>query len=362
MARKKIQRIGLITGGGDCPGLNAAIHAVVRCAIGQYQWEVTGFLDGYEGLVEDRWTPLTYDRVAGILARGGTMLGTSNRADPFHYALSAKGKGTNRIKELLRTVHRHNLDALIVIGGDGTLTSAAKLHKLGVPVVGIPKTIDNDLKGTDVTIGFDSALTIATECIDRLHTTAEAHHRVMVVEVMGRYAGWIALRSGIAGGGDVILIPEIPYNPSVLCHALETRLKRGRRFSIVVVAEGAHPRKGKMIVNRLEKNSPDPVRLGGIGKFVAKSLEAVGFESRVNVLGHLQRGGAPTPFDRWMATQFGVMAVLTLARGNFGVMTAMQDNKIITIPLEHAVQKLHRVDPKGFEVRAAIAVGTSFGV
>jgi 6-phosphofructokinase 1 len=229
-------------------------------------------------------------------------------------------------------------------------------------VLGIPKTIDNDLKGTDVTIGFDSALTIATESIDRLHTTAEAHHRVMVVEVMGRYAGWIALRSGMAGGGDVILIPEIPYDPAILCNALETRLKRGRRFSIVVVAEGAHPKKGKMIVDRLEKNSPDPVRLGGIGKFVARSLEDVGFESRVNVLGHLQRGGTPTPFDRWIATQYGVMAVQTLARGKAGVMTAMQDNKIITIPLERAVQKLHRVDPRGVEVRSAMAVGTSFGI
>lgn len=362
MARKKIQRIGLITGGGDCPGLNAAIRAVVRSAIDQHQWEVTGFLDGYEGLVEDRWTPLTYDRVAGILTRGGTMLGTSNRADPFHYNLSAGNKGTNRVKDLLRNIHRHNLDALIVIGGDGTLTSAAKLNKMGIPVVGIPKTIDNDLKGTEVTIGFDSALTIATESIDRLHTTAEAHHRVMVVELMGRYAGWIALRAGIAGGGDAILIPEIPYDPQALCSALETRLKRGRRFSIVVVAEGAHPKKGKMVVDRVEKNSPDPVRLGGIGKFVAKTLEAVGFESRVTVLGHLQRGGAPTPFDRWVATQYGVMAVDALAKGRSGVMTAMQKNAVITIPLEHAVQKLHRVDPKGLEVRAAMAVGTSFGI
>lgn len=362
MARKKIQRIGLITGGGDCPGLNAAIRAVVRSAIGQHQWEVTGFLDGYEGLVEDRWTPLTYDRVAGILSRGGTMLGTSNRADPFHYDLSAGSKGTNRVKDLLRNIHRHNLDALIVVGGDGTLTSAAKLNKMGIPVVGIPKTIDNDLKGTEVTIGFDSALTIATECIDRLHTTAEAHHRVMVVELMGRYAGWIALRAGIAGGGDAILIPEIPYDPAALCSALETRLKRGRRFSIVVVAEGAHPRKGKMVVERMEKNSPDPVRLGGIGKFVAKSLDAVGFESRVTVLGHLQRGGAPTPFDRWVATQYGVMAVNALARGKHGVMTAMQKNAVITIPLEHAVQKLHRVDPGSHEVLSAMAIGTSFGI
>lgn len=362
MSRKKIKRIGLITGGGDCPGLNAAIRAVVRSAIDKYHWEVTGFLDGYEGLVEDRWTPLTYDRMAGLLARGGTMLGTSNRADPFHYNIAGGGKNGNRVKDLLHNVHRHNLDALIVVGGDGTLTSAAKIHKLGLPVIGIPKTIDNDLQGTDVTIGFDSALTIATECIDRLHTTAEAHHRVMVVEVMGRYAGWIALRSGIAGGGDVILIPEIPYDPQCVNDAIEARLKRGRRFSIVVVAEGAHPKKGKMLVDRIEKNSPDPVRLGGIGKFIAQQLEFAGYESRVTSLGHLQRGGSPTAFDRWTATLFGVKAVEALASGKSGVMIAVQHGEIKTPTLAHAVQKLNRVDPKSFEVRAAMAIGTSFGI
>lgn len=363
MTRKhKIERVGLITGGGDCPGLNAAIRAVVRTAIERHSWEVTGFLDGYEGLVEDRWTPLTYDRVAGIIARGGTILGTSNRADPFHYNLPGQKNSGNRVKDLLGTVHRHQLDALIVIGGDGTLTSASKLHKLGVRVIGIPKTIDNDLKGTDVTIGFDSALTIATESIDRLHSTAEAHHRVMVVEVMGRYAGWIALRSGMAGGGDVILLPEIPYSLQCVSAALESRLKRGKRFSIVVVAEGAHPKKGKMIIDRMERHSPDPVRLGGIGKFVARQLDTAGFESRVTVLGHLQRGGAPTAFDRWIATQFGVMAVSALADGKSGHMVAVRRGEVVTIPLANAIRKLHRVDPKGAEVQAAMALGTSFGV
>lgn len=362
MSKKKIKRIGIITGGGDCPGLNAAIRAVVRSAIDKYHWEVTGFLDGYEGLVEDRWTPLNYDRMSGLLTRGGTMLGTSNRADPFHYNIIAGGKSTNRVKDLMRTVHSHNLDALVVIGGDGTLTSAAKLHKLGIPIVGIPKTIDNDLQGTDVTIGFDSALTIATESIDRLHTTAEAHHRVMVVEVMGRYAGWIALRAGIAGGGDVILIPEIPYDPQRVNEAIEARLKRGRRFSMVVVAEGAHPKKGKMMVDRIEKNSPDPVRLGGIGKFVAKQLEVAGYDSRVTSLGHLQRGGEPTPFDRWTATLFGVKAVEALASGKSGVMIGVQRGEIKTPTLATAVLNLNRVDPKSFEVRAAMAIGTSFGI
>lgn len=359
---KKIHKIGLITGGGDCPGLNAAIRAVVRAAVDNHQWEVIGFLDGYEGLVEDRWTQLSYDRVAGIIARGGTILGTSNRADPFHYDIPGQKKAGSRIKDLMHTIHRHQLDALITIGGDGTLTSASRLHQLGVPVIGIPKTIDNDLKGTDVTIGFDSALTIATESIDRLHTTAEAHHRVMVVELMGRYAGWIALRSGMAGGGDVILIPEIPYTQNCLNTAIESRLKRGKRFSIVVVAEGAHFKKGKMVVDRLEKHSPDPVRLGGIGKFVANTLEAAGFESRVTVLGHLQRGGSPTAFDRWIATRFGVMAVESLAKGKSGDMVAMRKGEVVTVPLARVIQKLHRVDPRGAEVHAALAVGISFGV
>lgn len=359
---KKIQKVGVITGGGDCPGLNAAIRAVVRASIATHQWEVTGFLDGFEGLVEDRWTPLTYDRVAGVIGRGGTILGTSNRADPFHYHLPGQTKAGSRIKDLLTTVQRHELDALIVIGGDGTLTSASKLHALGLPVIGIPKTIDNDLKGTDVTIGFDSALTIATECIDRLHSTAEAHHRVMVVELMGRYAGWIALRSGMAAGGDVILIPEIPYSQRCLNAAIESRLKRGKRFSIVVVAEGAHPKKGKMIIDRLEKHSPDPVRLGGVGKYVAQSLSDAGFDSRVTVLGHLQRGGSPTAFDRWIATRFGVMAVAALAEGKSGAMVAMQKGEVVTLPLAKAIRKLHRVDPKGPEVSAARAMGTSFGI
>ncbi len=362
MPKKKIKRIGIITGGGDCPGLNAAIRAVVRSAIDKYHWEVTGFLDGYEGMVEDRWMPLTYDRMSGLLTRGGTMLGTSNRADPFRYNLIPGGKNTNRVKDLLRTVHRHNIDAMVIVGGDGTLSSAAKLNDMGLPIIGIPKTIDNDLHGTDVTIGFDSALTIATESIDRLHTTAEAHHRVMVVEVMGRYAGWIALRSGIAGGGDVILIPEIPYDPLCVNKAIEARLKSGRRFSIVVVAEGAHPKKGKMMVDRIEKNSPDPIRLGGIGKFVAQQLEHAGYESRVTSLGHLQRGGEPTHFDRWTATLFGVKAVDILASGKSGVMVAVQNGEIKTPTIASAIKKLNLVDPKSFEVRAAMAIGTSFGI
>jgi len=335
---------------------------VTRAAINEHRWEVFGFLDGYEGLVEDRWTPLTSDRVSGIISRGGTMLGTSNRADPFHYHLHNSKKTSNHVKDLLQTIKRHGLDGLVIIGGDGTLTSAAKLHKLGVPVVAIPKTIDNDLRGTDVTIGFNSALTIATDSIDRLHTTAEAHHRVMVVEVMGRYAGWIALRSGIAGGGDVILIPEIPYDPKCVAATIERRLHHNRRFSIVVVAEGAHPKKGKMVVDHIDKKSPDPIRLGGIGKYVANQLETAGYESRVTVLGHLQRGGTPTAFDRWIATQFGVKAVETLASGQSGRMVAVQHGNIITIPLAQAVHKLHRVSPKGDEVRAAMAVGTSFGI
>lgn len=366
MTKKKvIKRIGLLTGGGDCPGLNAAIRAVVRAAIDEHRWEVAGFLDGYEGLVEDHWIPLTYNSVGGILTSGGTMLGTSNRADPFHYRNPDDPKApkipVDRSKDVLRTIKRYNIDALVTIGGDGTLTSAAKFHKMGVPIIAIPKTIDNDLQGTDTTIGFDSALTIATKSIDCLHSTAEAHHRVMVVEVMGRYAGWIALRAGIAGGGDVILIPEIPYHIERVVAAIQHRRKQGKRFSIVVVAEGAHPKAGKMIVDHVRTDSPDPIRLGGIGKFVASQLDAAGLESRVTVLGHLQRGGTPTAFDRWIATQLGVAAVNALAAGKSGVMVAVQKGKIVTTPLTNAVRKLHRVNPKGSEVAAAKAIGTSFG-
>src|SRR5437762_2891505 len=299
------KRIGVVTGGGDCPGLNAVIRAVAK-ASAKRGWECVGILGGFEGLLEPQRTVLLdYQKLSGLLTRGGTILGTANRGK-----FSAKvGHGENRAlpKELLDAVKAGmdalGLFALVCIGGDGTLSIAQQIFEYGIPVVGVPKTIDNDLEGTLFTFGFDSAVSSATDALDRLHTTAESHDRVMVLEVMGRYAGWIALRAGVAGGGDVIVIPEIPYSVDALCHAVERRNHHGKRFSIVVVAEGARDTAGQLVSHRLVKDVHDPVRLGGIGRWIADRIEdTTGLESRVTVLGHLQRGGTPTAFDRWLAT------------------------------------------------------------
>ncbi len=360
-----LRRIGVMTGGGDCPGLNAVIRAVVKSALTRHQVEVVGILDGYAGLVEGRTVPLGDADVSNILTRGGTILGTSNRADPFRYPeRGADGSVTlaDRSRDVLRVIERERLGGVVIVGGDGTLKGALQFAQLGVPLVGVPKTIDNDLSGTDITFGFDSALAVATDAVDRLHTTAESHDRVMVLEVMGRYAGWIALRSGIAGGGDVIVIPELPYDPAKICEAVRRRVARGKRFSIIVVAEGAAPRDGQMVVERVVAHSPDPIRLGGIGQAIAGLVEGVtGLESRVTVLGHLQRGGPPTPFDRWLATRFGVAAVDLLARGEVGRMVGLHGREIRSVPLAEALSEPRRVDPEGEEVRIARAVGTSFG-
>ncbi len=350
-----MKRIGLLTGGGDCPGLNAVIRAVTKTAIFQHGAEVIGILDGYAGLVAEQFYPLTVNEVSGILIRGGTILGTSNKSDPFD-------KKNDRSKEAAAFVEKLGLDGLIVIGGDGTQTSALKFFEMGLPIVSVPKTIDNDLPGTDVTFGFDSALSVATEAVDRLHTTGESHKRVMVLEVMGRYAGWIALRAGIAGGGDVILIPEIPYVMERVCASIHARSKRGRKFSIVVVAEGAKPKGGERVVSRIDPNSPDPIRLGGIGTQVAQQIEAAtGLESRATVLGHLQRGGTPTPYDRWLATRFGVHAVELVQKKKFGQMVSLRGTQIKSVPLKEAVSGLRLVDPNCEEVLTAKSVGTCFG-
>ena len=356
-------RIGVLTGGGDCPGLNAVIRAVTKTALHRYQLEVVGIRDGYTGLVQpDMTRPLTDADVSNILASGGTILGTSNRANPFQYATDDASPAQDRSRETLARIAALGLDALVVIGGDGTLSIAHRLAQLGVPLVGVPKTIDNDLAATDVTFGFDSALAMATDAVDRLHTTAQSHHRIMVLEVMGRYAGWIALRAGLAGGGDVILIPEIPYDPERICEMITTRRAHGKRFSIVVVAEGAAPRGGALVVKRLVSGSTDPVRLGGVGQQLANHLEScLKLEVRVTVLGHLQRGGGPTAFDRWLATRFGTTAVDLLVAGQHGHMVALHGTRIEAVPLGEAVATLRRVDPQGEEVASARAVGTSFG-
>jgi 6-phosphofructokinase 1 len=357
-------KIGILTGGGDCPGLNAVVRGVTKAALGK-GWEVVGFKDGYKGVVEGRFTPLDDKAVSGIIIRGGTILGTSNTANPFSYTLEPLGS-VRAPKDLsglaIRNLRKMGVKALVAIGGDGTLNIAYKFHKKGFPVVGVPKTIDNDLSATDVTFGFDSALKVATEAVDNVHTTAESHHRVMIVETMGRYAGWIALRAGIAGGGDIILLPEIPYKAVDIIKAITARRGRGKHFSIVVVSEGARPQRGEMTVSRVVEGSSDPLRLGGVSYKIASLIDkGLAVECRVVVLGHLQRGGSPTPFDRWLATGFGVTAVDLIERKKFGRMVSLNRYSCRSVTLAEAVGKLRRVSPGCPEIRTALSVGTTFG-
>ncbi len=348
MVSHKKKRIGLLTGGGDCPGLNAVIRGIVKSSIGEHDIEVIGFEDGYEGLISRNIVPLDWNSVSGILTQGGTILGTSNRANPFRWPIDKKNghvifadvsdKAINYINEL-------DLNALVCIGGDGTMAIANQLSQKGVNVVGVPKTIDNDIYGTDITFGFNTAMTIATEAIDRIHTTAMSHHRVMIVEVMGRYAGWLALESGIAGGGDVILIPEIPYHIDSVCETILKRSKKGRRFSIIVISEGAKPIGGKQVVKRMVKESTDPVRLGGISHQLAEEIETqTKLETRVTILGHLQRGGTPTPFDRILATRLGIKAAELCQNNISGVMVAVHGSDIATVPLNEIGGKTRLVE------------------
>lgn len=359
--RTKMKRIGMLTGGGDCPGLNAVIRAVTKAAIHRYGLEVVGIRDGFGGLINGNACRLDEGGVSGILHRGGTILGTTNRDNPFHYLLRENGE--ERYVDLsyvvLENIDMLGLDALVVIGGDGSMRIALELYNRGAPVVGIPKTIDNDLMATDITFGFDTALHTATEAIDKLHTTAESHHRAMIVEVMGRNSGWIALEAGIAGGGDVILIPEIPFTIDGVCAKLLQRHDAGKSFSIIVVAEGApHPQLG--VIEKSYGNGRKV--LGGIGDLVGAEIESfTGIETRVTVLGHLQRGGAPSPFDRILATRFGVKAVEMAVNGEFGKMACLRTPDIKAVPLEEAVAEQRKVPPDGELVQYARSVGTSFG-
>uniref|UniRef100_A0A7V3YMA6 ATP-dependent 6-phosphofructokinase n=1 Tax=Candidatus Caldatribacterium californiense TaxID=1454726 RepID=A0A7V3YMA6_9BACT len=358
------QRIGVLSGGGDCPGINAVIHAVVKRAILKYDYEVIGILDGFEGLVEGRFRELHYNDVSGILPLGGTILGTSNRANPFRYPVRQKDEVTfeDRSRDVLRHFTELGLSALIAIGGDGTFHIAAELSRLGIPVVGVPKTIDNDLNATDITFGFDSAVHVVTEAIDRLHTTAQSHHRVMVIEVMGRYAGWIALHGGIAGGGDVILIPEIPFDIEGVCEFILERRKKGKRFSIVVVAEGARPRGGDLVVQRIVRESHDQIRLGGVSHVVGQAVEEkTGLETRVVILGHLQRGGSPTAFDRVLATRLGAWAVDLVAQGQFGYFPAVRGQDIVPARIEEAIACLKTVPLDSPLLDIARSMGTYLG-
>lgn len=337
-------RIGVLTGGGDCPGLNAVIRAVVRKGIFHYRDEFLGFLEGWRGLIEDQSMALNLDSVGGILPRGGTILRTS-RTNP-----SKKADGFERC---MKTIAAHKLEALIAIGGDDTLSVAQKLHEKGVKVVGVPKTIDNDLGGTDYTFGFDTACNIVCEAIDRVHTTAEAHNRVIVVEVMGRDAGWIALYSGIAGGADAILIPERPFDVDQVAESIRQRHERGRYFSIVVVAEGAKfsTGSGAPVAQEMGKDEFGHAKLGGIANVLAREIEKrTGFETRAVVLGHIQRGGSPSAFDRVLATRYGLGAIDMVHRGEFGSMAALRANRIISIPLKDAISKNRVVDDETIQI------------
>lgn len=359
-----IKRIGVLTGGGDCPGLNAVLRAVVKTAMVKYGYEVVGFRDGYKGLVVNNFIKFQPGDVSGILDKGGTLLGTSNRDNPFHFRVEKDGKVEYKdmSERVANNMEMFGIDALVLIGGDGTLTSARDFARMGLKVVGVPKTIDNDLSGTDTTFGFMTAVETATEAIDKLHSTAESHHRVMILEVMGRYAGWIALESGIAGGADVILIPEIPYDMNRVAQKIMERKNAGKSFSIVVVAEGAKSRDGEMVVSKVLKDSPDPIRLGGIGNRVADEIEKLtGIETRVTVLGHLQRGGRPIPYDRILSTRYGVAAVELVSEGKFGMMVSLKGNSITHVPLEEAVGTLKTVEPDGELVMIAKSVGVAFG-
>ncbi len=357
--------IAVLTGGGDAPGLNAVIRAIVKTAKTQYGASVLGIPDGYDGLVRkaDPWY-LDLPEVAGLLYRGGTILGTSNRGDPFHYPVERDGEIVKEDKsdDLLECLEDLRVDALIVIGGDGSLTIGHELFKKGAPIVGVPKTIDNDLSATEVTFGFDTAITTATEALDKLHTTAESHHRAMVLEVMGRDAGWIALESGIAGGADVILIPEIPFNWDAIMKKIEDRRRKGRKFSIIVVAEGAFPEGGRQVVQETAEQTHGLVRFGGVGHLVGREIaEKLDMETRVTVLGHIQRGGKPSTFDRLLSTRFGVGAVELVVKKQFGYMVALRGGRIVEVPLEEAVGKQKLVDPEGQMIKTAESIGICVG-
>lgn len=340
-------RIGVLTGGGDCPGLNAAIRAIVRKGVDRYGHAVVGFKDGWRGVLENSTIELTLESTRGIIHRGGTILGSS-RTNPYK-----DGDGSPKVRETLQSLH---LDGLIAIGGEDTLGVASKLAAAGINVIGLPKTIDNDLGGTDMTFGFDTALQVATDAIDRLHTTAESHHRVMVLEVMGRHAGWIALYSGIAGGADVVLIPEKPFDVDEVCRLIQRRHSRGHYFSIVVVAEGALPVEGQMETIGGNTDAFGHVRLGGIGTRLEQEIEQrTGFETRATILGHIQRGGTPTAFDRVLATRLGIAAVDAAHAGQWGNMAALRGQKIEMVPLAEAVATLRTVTDEDYGVAEALS-------
>jgi ATP-dependent phosphofructokinase / diphosphate-dependent phosphofructokinase len=358
------KRIGILTGGGDCPGLNGVIRAVVLHARNTFGWEVLGIKNGFEGLYEEDYVELDPQRVATALSKGGTMLGSSNRANPFAYPIALPDGRTEIMDvsdKILKNLAKLDLQGLIVVGGDGTMSFSKKFVDKGAKIVGVPKTIDNDLEATDYTVGFQTAVEVVVEAIDRLQTTAESHERIIIVEVMGRYAGWIAMTSGLAAGAHVVLIPEIEYDIDKVIEAFHKRHGRGVSYSIVVVAEGAKP-KGEDFKVAVKGDATRQDRLGGAGQRLAEVIQArTDYEVRVTVLGHLQRGGTPCAFDRELATRYGVSAVELLNDGKFGQVVALDKGKMVARPMEKAIKKLKLVDPAGELVHAAKAVGIEVG-
>lgn len=364
MKKLKIKKIGVLTGGGDAPGLNAVIRALVKTSIVEYGWKVMGIEDGFDGLLKPgKMHELTLESVRGLLHRGGTILGTTNRSNPFAIKKKAKGKikEADESRKVIKRLKKEGIDVLVVIGGDGSLHIARDFFNLGVPVVGIPKTIDNDIAATDVTFGFDTAITTAMEAIDKIHTTAESHHRVMIVEVMGRDVGWMALHAGLASSADVILIPEIPFNIKKVIEKIMTREKEGRNFSIVVVAEGAKPVGGKAITYKtLGKSHLE--RLGGIGNYVGFEIgKLTDKEVRVTTLGHIQRGGSPSAFDRILSSRFGHEAARLIDEKAFGQMVALKGQDIVPATLDEAIGALKSISMNDPNLMLAMSLGVSFG-
>lgn len=359
-----IKNVGILTGGGDCPGLNAVIRGIVKSGILHYEWDMFGIEDGFDGLIEDnKIIPLTLKDIRGILPKGGTILGTSNRGSPFKYPVKTDNgyESMDVSGRIIESILENRLDGIIVIGGDGTLSIANELYKKGANIVGVPKTIDNDLSATDFTFGFHTAVNTATDAIDKLHTTAESHHRIMIVEVMGRDAGWIALSSGMAGGADIILIPEIPFDIASIMKKIEDRRSHGSAFSIIVVAEGAvEAGRDAMTLDKTEAGSLP--RMGGIGRHIEEKLSLMtDMVIRSTVLGHLQRGGSPTAYDRILGSRFGVEAANLIAQKKFGYMVSLKGRDIINVPISDAVNKPKTVNPHGQLVETARRLGISMG-
>jgi 6-phosphofructokinase 1 len=360
----RVKRIGILTGGGDCPGLNAVIRGVAKPAH-DHGLTVLGIQDGFEGLVSGKAIELYNKDVSGILAQGGSILGSSNKGDPFHWPESIEGKIKimDRSDRALKNYEAWDLDALIAIGGDGTMHISKKLSEMGMNIVGVPKTIDNDLEATDQTFGHDSAVFVVSEALDRLHTTASTHHRVMVIEVMGRYAGWIALHGGLAGGADIILMPEFPFEWEAIYDKVLQRNMQGKKFSLVCVAEGAKAKGGEMIVKAKDIKRTDPIQLGGIAEHVSKQItDNTDLETRYTVLGHLQRGGSPTPYDRILSTRFGTYAIELAIKKKFDRMVALKGSDITSVKIEDAIKKQKLVTKNNQTLKTASAVGVTFGV